>query len=125
MSFLGFLNEVFSKLPTNKKYSVILDNATWHKATLVTSSDINKFLMFNEPRMWEMNLIENAFASVRNSFRRRPIVNGLNFEVKEILRCFFSLKNGCRFRGYLRNHVRNIINFLGKLASYLLVILFG
>ena len=114
ISFLGFLNEVLSRLPAGKKYSVILDNATWHKAAVVRSADVNKFLMFNEPTMWELNIIENAFLRVRNSFRRRPIVHSLTEEVTEILRCFFDIKNESRFRGYMLNYMRSLIAINGK-----------
>ena len=112
--FLYFLNEAISQLPSNKHYSIITDNATWHHAVVVSSTKASRFLYFNEPRMFQLNVIENAFSFVRFEFRKRPIVDTIEEEAKRIVEIFFSSDNPKRFEGLFRNHLRMLITFLEK-----------
>ena len=109
--FLFFMNKAIASLPTNKQYSVLLDNATWHRANLLSEAEVGKFFFFNEPRMFQLNIIENAFSFVRNSFRKRPVVESMEEEAKEIVKIFFEEENQRRFRGILRNHLRQLIKY--------------
>jgi len=114
LDFLHFLNEAISHLPPHKHYTIIADNAGWHLASVVNKSKANKFLYFNEPKMFQLNLIENAFSFIRHEFRKRPIVHSAVEEAKEIVRIFFDEKNKERFKGVFRNHLRMLIKFLDK-----------
>ena len=114
VDFLNFLNEAISHLPSNKKYTIIADNAGWHLANIVSNSQANKFLYFNEPKFFQLNLIENAFSFVRHEFRKRPIVHTQCEEAKEIASIFFLEKNKERFKGVFRNHLRMLVEFLEK-----------
>lgn len=104
--FLFFLNKAIAQLPAGRSYTILTDNATWHHAGVVERSEANKFLAFNEPRMFQINIIENAFSFVRHAFRKRPVVDSWEAEIREILNIFFDADNPARFKGLLRNHVR-------------------
>ena len=112
--FLYFLNEAIAHLPADKHYTIIADNATWHHASVVSSAKASRFLFFNEPKMFQLNIIENAFSFVRFDFRKRPIVHTLEEEAKSILQIFFDPANPERFKGLFRNHLRMLIEFLER-----------
>ena len=112
--FLYFINTAISKLPPLKHYTIITDNASWHHADVVAKSKSYKFLYFNEPRLFQLNVIENAFSHIRHAFRCRPIVDSASEEVKNLLNMFFDKDNGVRFKGYFRNHLRMLQEFLEK-----------
>ena len=110
--FLYFLNESISKLPPNKHYSIFADNATWHTAEFIENSSANKFLFFNVPHMFQINLIENAFSFIRDGFRRRSLVDSIEEEAALIMDLFFNSENERRFKGVYRNHIRMLIKYL-------------
>ena len=112
--FLYFMNKAIASLPTRKSYTCLLDNAGWHLANRVRASGVSEFFFFNEARMFQLNIIENAFSFVRDAFRKRPVVETLEEEAKEILRIFFEEENEKRFRGLLRNHLRQLIKYHEK-----------
>jgi hypothetical protein len=112
--FLYFINKAIASLPVGRSYSCLLDNAGWHLANLVASSEASKFFFFNEPRMFQLNIIENAFSFVRDAFRKRPVVETMEEEAREILRIFFAEENKKRFKGLLRNHLRQLIKYHEK-----------
>lgn len=112
--FLYFLNQAIAQLPPNRHYTIITDNATWHHAKVVTSAKVSDFLYFNEPKMFQLNVIENAFSYVRHAFRVRPIVETLEQEAKNIVDIFFDDGNRDRFKGFFRQHLRNLLEFLEK-----------
>lgn len=112
--FTYFLNTAIAHLPPGKSYTIIADNATWHTSEAVRSCKASKFLFFNEPRMFQLNLIENAFSFVRHAFRKRPIVETIEDEAKNIMRIFFDSVNKRRFKGLVRNHLRQLEKYLGK-----------
>ena len=114
IDFLYFMNKAIASLPVGRSYSCLLDNAGWHHWDLVKSSEVSNFFFFNEPRMFQLNIIENAFSFVRDSFRKRPVVETAEEEAKEILRIFFDEENERRFKGLLRNHLRQLIKFHEK-----------
>ena len=114
MDFLYFMNKAIASLPIGKTYTCLLDNAGWHHSNRVTTSEVSKFFFFNEPRMFQLNIIENAFSFVRSAFRKRPVVETIEEEAKEIVRIFFEEENERRFRGLLRNHLRQLIKYHEK-----------
>ena len=109
--FLYFLNKSIANLPPNKKYTILLDNATWHTVELINKTEANKFLFFNVPHMFQLNLIENAFSFIRHEFRKRHIVDGLESEAYLVMNMFFEGKNRVRFKGIYRNHLRMLIKY--------------
>ena len=111
--FLYFLNTAIASLSREKTYLVLADNATWHNSSLMQSTKAYPFLFFNCPRMYQLNLIENAFSAVRHEFRKRPTVDTLEEEAQEILQIFFSDHNPPRFAGYFRNHLRMLKKYAG------------
>ena len=114
IDFLYFMNKAIASLPIGKTYTCLLDNAGWHLANIVAASKVSKFFFFNEPRMFQLNIIENAFSFVRDAFRKRPVVETMEEEAKEIVRIFFDEENERRFRGLLRNHLRQLIKYHEK-----------
>ena len=112
--FAYFLHEAIDKLPSGHKYSILLDNATWHLAQPVSSSRVQEFLHFNEPGLFQLNLIENAFSGCRADFRKRPLVETVEEEARQILSIFFDLVQEERFKGYYRNHLRNLLKYLDR-----------
>ena len=109
---LYFLHEAIQRLPTDKTYSIFADNATWHTAEFIEKSPASKFLYFNVPHMFQINLIENAFSFIRDGFRRRPLVSCVEEEAELILGLFFHQDNERRFKGVLRNHFRMLLKYL-------------
>ena len=106
IDFLYFLTESIKKLDPSKSYLIVGDNASWHKSVPVQRSKAFKFLYFNVPHMFMLNLIESAFSFVRAGFRKRPTVETFEEEAKEIANIFFQPENRARFKGLLRNHYR-------------------
>jgi transposase len=114
--FVFFLNNVIPTLPEGRRVSILADNATWHKSKAVMKSKGFKYLHFNVPHMFQLNLIENAFSAIRNEFRRRKLAENLEAEAKNIINLFFAEDNHRRFHGYYRNHLRMLQKF-GELHS--------
>ena len=112
--FMYFLNTAIAQLPAGRHYTIIADNATWHTSEAVMKCKASKFLYFNEPRMFQLNLIENAFSFVRHAFRKRPIVERMEEEATSIMKIFFDPVNKRRFKGLVRNHLRQLEKFLTK-----------
>jgi DNA-binding transcriptional regulator YhcF (GntR family) len=112
--FLYFLNTAIPQLPAGRHYTIIADNATWHTSDAVRRSKASEFLFFNEPGMFQLNLIENAFSFVRSEFRKRPIVETIEEEATNIMRIFFDSVNKRRFLGLVRNHLRQLDKYLTK-----------
>ena len=110
--FLYFMQESLSRLPTGKNYRVLLDNAGWHLANLLQDCDIQRFLLFNVPYVFQLNLIENSFSSLRNGFRRRPNVDRDNEEIYSIAELFRPEKHEVQFRGYYKNYLRTLKKYL-------------
>ena len=112
--FLNFLTTAISQLDPSRNYTVIVDNAGWHHANIVSRAAVSKFMFFNEPYLFQLNIIENAFSFVRHYFRHRPIVETLAQETKLIVDIFFDEENEARFKGLLRNHLKVLLEFLEK-----------
>ena len=74
-------------------------------------TEVSKFFSFNEPRMFQLNIIENAFSFIRGMFRKRPQVDTMEEEAREIVRIFFDQDNERRFKGLMRNHLRQLIKY--------------
>ena len=110
--FLYFVQECIDKLPTNKAYSIVLDNASWHKSELVRNSDVYRFFCFNVPGVFQLNMIENSFSGVRNDFRHRTVSDSLVQEIKEIANLFLPDVSRKRFVGYYKNYLRSLIKYL-------------
>jgi hypothetical protein len=109
--FLYFMNKVIASLPAEKEYSCLIDNASWHKSTVLLNTEVSKFFSFNEPRMFQLNIIENAFSFIRGMFRKRHQVGTMEEEAGEIVRIFFDQDNERRFKGLMRNHLRQLIKY--------------
>lgn len=112
--FLYFLNNAISQMPPGRHYTIITDNAGWHHANVVSRAEASRFLCFNEPRLFQLNIIENAFSFIRHLFRHRPMVNTLSEEAKLIVDIFFDEDNPERFKGLVRNHLKVLLEFLEK-----------
>jgi hypothetical protein len=112
--FVCFLNEAVQQLPLGVQYSILADNATWHVSEFVRKQEVFKFLFLNEPGMYRLNLIENAFSHIRDTFRKRPLVDSLGEEARMIVNMFFDEKSTQRFAGYFRHHTRQLIKYLDK-----------
>ncbi len=59
-------------------------------------------------------MIENAFSFVRHAFRCRLNVESYREEAREIIKLFYDYKNQERFKGFQRQYVRNLQDFLRK-----------
>ena len=114
VDFAYFLEKSIEQLPTNKRYFILLDNATWHKGEFIKRSKIVNFLLFNEPHQFRLNLIENAFSYVRSAFRRRPQQETVEGELRTIINIFFEPLLEKKFKGFHRNHIRQLKIMLEK-----------
>ena len=112
--FLYFLQEALTRVPNSARITVLADNATWHTAAVVMTTEASKAIEFNAPGLFQANLIENAFSFVRAEFRKRPIVHTVEDETRQLLRIFFDDRNTHRFRGIYRNHIRSLLALLTK-----------
>ena len=119
--FVYFLDVSLSLLPRDKKYSILADNAKWHLSDTVKQFKAFKYLSFNVPRMFQLNMIENAFSYVRHAFRCRPLVETIEDETKLLVDMFFDEKNDARFEGYHRNHLRNLRKYLSNVRLNFIV----
>ena len=111
VDFLYFMQEAIRELPWGKQYSVLVDNAAWHTAKVVVDSDVWRFLAFNEPGQFRVNLIENSFSGVRAMWRQRPEVGSLVGEAETLQRIFCDAGNEERFKGYYYNHIRAMLSY--------------
>ena len=111
--FSYFIDQVLSQLFTDKKYLLVADNASWHKSALVQKTPGYRFLFFNEPRFFMLNLIENAFSFIRFMFRSRPrhLLGNIEDEARHAVGLFFHPQNSKRFKGIYRNHLRQLIKY--------------
>ena len=107
-SFTNFLQVAINHLPNDKKYLILADNARWHTSRLVQESDAFRFIIFNLPRQYQLNLIENSFSQIRYRFRARKRYTSLIEEFRAMVELFFDQENDKRFEGYYRNHLRNL-----------------
>ena len=114
VDFAYFLEKSIEQLPTNKRYFILLDNATWHKGEFIKRSKVVDFLLFNEPHQFRLNLIENAFSYVRSAFRRRPQQQTIEQELRTIVNIFFDPLLDKKFKGFHRNHIRQLKIMLEK-----------
>ena len=104
--FLNFVNKSIQSLPDGRRYAILADNASWHKSGLIRKTEAYRYLMFNLPRMFQINMIENAFSAVRAEFRKRRTVETYEEECQQIIQLFLADHNQKRFAGYYRNHLR-------------------
>lgn len=107
---LHFLQKFIEDLPKTKRYIILVDNAPWHTSNIIQNSDVNRFLLFNEPYQFRLNMIENAFSYVRQAFRKRPDEADKHIEMDTALKIFFEEFQQSKFEGYFRNHLRNLID---------------
>ena len=115
--FLYFLNQTISRMDPRKNYSILVDNASWHKAEIISKAKASDFLFFNEARQFQLNIIENAFSFVRHAFRIREHLFTMEEEANTIARIFFDKQNVNRFKGLFRNHLRMLLEQLKKHRS--------
>ena len=109
---LHFLITVLKQVNQGQRTVVLLDNAGWHVAKLVTQSRIAGLLLYNVPRHWELNLIELVFAKAKDEWRRRSLAGGLGEEVEALARLLVGRDLRRDFQGYRREYLRRIIEFL-------------
>ena len=109
--FLYFMQNALASLQDWKQYHVLVDNATWHVAKLLKDSDVWRFLLFNVPGQFKINLIENSFSGVRAMWRQRKEVHSLAEELVTLTQIFFDSKNKERFEGYYYNHIRAMLSY--------------
>lgn len=112
--FAYFVNYFTGRLPEDRQAVILLDNASWHDAALVKSLPGFKYLLFNEPRQFRLNLIENAFSYVRACFRKRLHCTTIEDEAATIVKIFFDSCQPAKFEGFLRNHVRSLLAMADK-----------
>jgi stress-induced morphogen len=106
------MQECIDKLPTNKAYSIVLDNASWHTSEAVRNTDVHRFFCFNVPGVFQLNMIENSFSGVRNDFRHRTVCDSLAKEIEQISKLFLPNVNRQRFVGYYKNYLRSLNKYL-------------
>lgn len=114
-SFEYALACIFRYLSTRPKmFRIILDQAKWHTSALITDGPFSPYLVFNCPKIWELNLIEGLFSPVRNLFRRRPFVNNLFRELESITDIFSQCSRRTVVQNSKRNYYRTAIRVIKK-----------
>lgn len=112
--FVYFLVNAVQRLPADKKYSILVDNATWHRCKFVDKTEVSNFIFFNMAKMFQLSMIENMFSHIRANFRKRPFLENLQDEVAYIVRLFFDPDNDRKFRAIYRNHLRVLMKYLNR-----------
>lgn len=97
---------------------IVLDRASWHRASKITESKFGKYLLFTPPKRPEYNLVELYFSAVRDKFRRRKQVNSVEEELGQIFEIFRNCDDPKSFSGYRRQILRNIIEAADKAISW-------
>lgn len=104
---------------SGKSIQILQDGAKWHTSRKILQSPIGKYLLTNLKGYFDLNMIENAFSSVKYKFRTRPIAETRQQEYMEILKCFVSENRSKTFRGYCRNLIRSVIRRLSQVRGVL------
>lgn len=110
-----FLTEVLKRLPASQKLVILLDNAGWHKARLISQSSMTRLLLFNVSRCWEANLIENCFSKLKDRWRRRPVAASEQEENQFLCKLLMQGSTEADFAGYRRQYLRQLITLLKQL----------
>jgi hypothetical protein len=110
--FVYFLQQCFKRLPTDRSYLLLLDNATWHSSKYVQNSGVYRYFCFNVPGVFQLNMIENSFSAVRSDFRHRKVCDSMAEEIRVIASLFDPVTNMPRFEGYYRNYLRSLKRYL-------------
>lgn len=103
-----FLTEVLKKFESIERLIILLDNAGWHLANLIKKSVLNRLLLFNVPRCWETNLIENTFSKLKSLWRRRSLTDSLQEEIDILVSIFLKGTTKEDFDGYRRQYLRQV-----------------
>ena len=80
-TFIEFVNNLFSYLPKDKKYVLILDNASYHKSKItlnfLNSLGENIFIEFIPPYSPQLNAIETCWKIVRYNVTNSNLFNSI------------------------------------------------
>ena len=110
--FLYPIQRLLEQYNTGQKVTVLVDNATYHKSKEILESKPGKFLFYNVPGLFRLNMIENAFSFIRSEYRKRPLVATIEEEAANLINIFFHPDNAKRFEGIRRNHIRQLMLML-------------
>lgn len=111
---LYFVTTFLNSRGQDKQLTIILDNAAWHNSHIVQQSPVFTYFLFNSPRFYEGNLIENSFSAIKDTFRTRRVFSHLYDEVECLIDNFLDPVHQLRFQGYCRHYLRTaheIINY--------------
>jgi hypothetical protein len=77
-------------------------------ANTVLKSDFCELLLYNVPRMYQLNLIELTFSKAKAEWRKRPVSESLEGEIEEVVRIFKVSIPQKGFKGYRRQYLRQV-----------------
>lgn len=114
--FSNFVAMTMNKIKkdTNSQPYFFCDQATWHTAVEVTSTNHGKALVFNLPGKPELNFIEGTFSAVRHLYKAENNSHSQLERTKLIYQIFKDTNDSRHFTGYSRNYFRNILTFLSR-----------
>lgn len=114
-TFLDKWGEAAEGVRTRAKSLVILlDNAGWHVANLITKSCMSPFLQHSVPYAFELNLIELIFSKAKAEWRKRPVTESLKEEVDFLVEVFKRRVGEKGFEGYKRQYLRQVKDVVEK-----------
>jgi hypothetical protein len=103
-----FITNFLANWTSSGRLVILLDNAGWHVANTVLKSGFKELLLYNVPRMYQLNLIELTFSKAKAEWRKRPIAENKGEEVEELVRIFSEAIPKKGFNGYRRQYLRQV-----------------
>lgn len=106
MTSTTFLTTFLSKWRSSGKLVILLDNAGWHVANTILKSEFSQLLLYNVPKMYQLNLIELTFSKAKAEWRKRPTMETIEEEIRSLVRIFNEVIPQKGFAGYRRQYLR-------------------
>ena len=103
-----FLTTFLTTWKSQGKLIILLDNAGWHVANTVMKSEYCQYLLYNVPKMYQLNLIELTFSKAKAEWRKRPVSESVEEEIEELVRIFKEVIPKKGFGGYRRQYLRQV-----------------
>lgn len=118
--YMYFVANLLEKLAKSGYQKIVLlqDGPKWHTADIIKRSYLWRYLLTNIKGYWDLNIIENAFSSVKQLFGRRPKTTNMEEELKYIVGSFSKANDAMAFQGFTRNLLRSMVRRLPELVIF-------
>lgn len=118
---LVFLAAFFNQLKLERKdlenVLIFMDQARWHLAKEVATSEFIELICYNLVKRPELNLIEVLFSKLRQRFRSRKQVETLEDEIASFWELTLDCDKLCDFLGYQKQVLRSLHCMLSQVLG--------